>query len=236
MDPAVQIKMAYILSIETATKVCSVSLHLDGELIVSQHLHIDKSHSGLLTVLIQNCVQYAAIAMIDIAAVAVSAGPGSYTGLRIGTSTAKGLCYALEVPLIAVNTLEAMAHEVARFAPSKALLCPMIDARRMEVYCMLLDKQLAIIEPQQPKVIDGQSFGQELQGQQIYFFGDGAAKCKDVLGHQPNAYFVAGVVPSAVPVGALAYQRLEQQKFEDLAYFEPVYLKEFQGSKPKTLV
>lgn len=228
--------MAYILSIETATKVCSVALHQEGELVVSQHLHIDKSHSGLLTVLIRNCLQYAAIAMTDIAAVAVSAGPGSYTGLRIGTSTAKGLCYALEVPLIAVNTLEAMAYEVARFAPAEALLCPMIDARRMEVYCMLLDKQLEVLAPQQPKIIDGQSFGEELQEQQIYFFGDGAAKCREVLGHQANAYFAAGVVPSAVPVGALAYQRWEQQKFEDLAYFEPVYLKEFQGSKPKTLV
>jgi tRNA threonylcarbamoyladenosine biosynthesis protein TsaB len=228
--------MAYILSIETATKVCSVALHQEGALVVSQHLHIDKSHSGLLTVLIQNSLQYAGIAMSDIAAVAVSAGPGSYTGLRIGTSTAKGLCYALEVPLIAVNTLEAMAHEVATFVPGEALLCPMIDARRMEVYCMLLNKQLRIIEPQAPKVIDGHSFKDELQQQIVYFFGDGAAKCKEVLGHKPNAHFVTGVVPSAVPVGALAYQRWEQQQFEDLAYYEPVYLKEFQGTKPKTLV
>ncbi|WP_224997484.1 tRNA (adenosine(37)-N6)-threonylcarbamoyltransferase complex dimerization subunit type 1 TsaB [Cesiribacter sp. SM1] len=228
--------MAYILSIETATKVCSVALHQDGVLVVSQHLHIDKSHSGLLTVLIHNSLQYAGIAMSDIAAVAVSAGPGSYTGLRIGTSTAKGLCYALEVPLIAVNTLEAMAHEVATYAPANALLCPMIDARRMEVYCMLQNKQGEIIEPQTPKVIDAHSFEEELQQQIIYFFGDGAAKCKEVLGYQPNAHFVSGVVPSAVPVGALAHQRWEQQQFEDLAYFEPVYLKEFQGTKPKTLV
>ena len=228
--------MTYILSIETATKVCSVALHQDGVLVVSQHLHIDKSHSGLLTVLIKNCLEYAGISMQHIGAVAVSAGPGSYTGLRIGTSTAKGLCFAADLPLIAVNTLEAMAADVARFAPANALLCPMIDARRMEVYCLLANKELQIIAPQAPKVIDEHSFKQELDEQLIYFFGDGAAKCKAVLGQHPHAHFVDEVVPSAVPIGALAYQLFQKEAFEDLAYFEPVYLKEFQGSKPKTLV
>ncbi len=228
--------MAYILSIETATRVCSVALHLDGELIASQHLHIDKSHSGLLTVLIQHSLQYAGVGMADIDAVAVSAGPGSYTGLRIGASTAKGLCYALDVPLIAVNTLEAMALDVARFAPPTALLCPMIDARRMEVYCLLTTQSMEVIMPPAPKIIDAQAFGQELAQQLIYFFGDGAAKCKSVIGGHANAHFVEGLVPSAVPVGLIAYQRFIKEQFEDVAYFEPVYLKEFQGSKPKTLV
>ena len=228
--------MAYILSIETATKVCSVALHQEGVLIASQHLHIDKSHSGLLSVLIGNSLQYAGIEMTDLSAVAVSAGPGSYTGLRIGTSTAKGLCYALELPLISVDTLEAMAYDVAPFAPADALLCPMIDARRMEVYCLLANKRLEIVAPQIPKVVDEHSFSHELEAQTIYFFGDGAAKCKAVLGQHPHAHFIDSVVPSAVPVGAIAFELFKQQKFEDLAYFEPVYLKEFQGTKPKTLV
>ena len=228
--------MAYILSIETATKVCSVALHHQDELVVSQHLHIDKSHSGLLSILIENTLRYAGITMADVGAVAVSAGPGSYTGLRIGASTAKGLCYALDIPLVSVNTLEAMALEVARFAPDQALLCPMIDARRMEVYCLLADKQLKVLSPPAPKIIDENAFQQELEAHKIYFFGDGAAKCKPLLGNHPNAHFVAGVVPSAVPVGALAWQYYQEERFEDIAYYEPVYLKEFQGSKPKSLV
>lgn len=228
--------MTYILSIETATRVCSVALHQDGELIVSQHLHIDKSHSGLLTVLMQNSLQYAGIGMSAINAVAVSAGPGSYTGLRIGASTAKGICYALDTPLIAINTLEAMAFDAARFAPRQALLCPMIDARRMEVYFLLANAQQEVLVPAAPKVIDAQSFGQELEQQPVYFFGDGAAKCRPLLGSHPHARFIEGLVPSAIPIGAMAYQRYLAGQFEDVAYFEPVYLKEFQGSKPKTLV
>lgn len=228
--------MAYILSIETATKVCSVALHQQGALIVSQHLHIDKSHSGLLTVIIQNVLSNAGLEMADLQAIAVSAGPGSYTGLRIGASTAKGLCYALEIPLISVNTLEAMALDVARFVPEGALLCPMIDARRMEVYSLLANKQLDVISPAAPKVIDEKSFQQELEQYPVYFFGDGAEKCKAVLGHHPNAHFVEDVVPSAVPIGKRAFQLFEKEQFEDVAYYEPVYLKEFQGSKPKMLV
>jgi tRNA threonylcarbamoyladenosine biosynthesis protein TsaB len=228
--------MAYIISIDSATKVCSVALHQQGQLLVSQHLHIDKSHSGLLTVLIQNALQYAGIGMQELGAVAVSAGPGSYTGLRIGTSTAKGLCYALDIPLIAINTLEAMAHEAAAFVPEGALLCPMIDARRMEVYCLLANRQGQVKEPMQAKVIDATSFRRVLEQQPVYFFGDGAAKCQPLLGDHPHARFLPGIVPSAVPVGALAWQKFEAAQFEDLAYFEPVYLKEFQGSKPKTLV
>lgn len=228
--------MNYILSIETATKVCSVALHQQGELVVSQHLHIDKSHSGLLTVLIKNSLLYAGIGMQDVAAVAVSEGPGSYTGLRIGTSTAKGLCFAQDVPLIAVNTLEAMAADVARFVPKNAWLCPMIDARRMEVYCLLADTQGNVVLPQTPKVIGENSFGEELKEKIVYFFGDGAAKCKAVLGGNENACFIEGVVPSAVAIGALATEKYQKQQFENLAYFEPVYLKEFQGTKPKTLV
>ncbi|EMR01354.1 tRNA (adenosine(37)-N6)-threonylcarbamoyltransferase complex dimerization subunit type 1 TsaB [Cesiribacter andamanensis] len=228
--------MAYIISIDTATSVCSVALHQQGRLIASQHLHIDKSHSGLLTVLIRNTLEYAGLRMQELGAVAVSAGPGSYTGLRIGTSTAKGLCYALDVPLIAVNTLEAMAHEVAAFVPDDALLCPMIDARRMEVYCMLATRQLQPVAPVQAKVVEAGSFADVLSQQPVYFFGDGAAKCQPLLSHQAQARFVQGVVPSAVPVGALAWQKFEKQQVEDMAYFEPLYLKEFQGSKPKTLV
>jgi tRNA threonylcarbamoyladenosine biosynthesis protein TsaB len=226
--------MKRILSIDTATRVCSVALHADGNLLASQHLHIDKSHSGLLTVLVDNLLSYCQLQMSELDAIAVSEGPGSYTGLRIGLSTAKGLAYALEKPLILVNTLEAMARGVSNFLHENALACPMIDARRMEVYCLLADAAGTIVVAPQAHIVTESSFAKELAARPVYFFGDGAEKCKPLLGTHSHAVFVSGIVPSAVPVGELAWQKYQQSDFADLAYSEPFYLKEFQSHAKKS--
>lgn len=224
--------MSLILSIETATTVCSVALHHHGQLIGTQTLYIEKSHSGLLAPVIDSLVKYCGFTLNDLSAVAISEGPGSYTGLRIGVSTAKGLCYALDVPLVAVNTLEAMAFGVNKYNKTEALLCPMIDARRMEVYCLLANHQVQIVEPTKPEIIDSTSFEDILLKNQIMFFGNGATKCKGVI-TSANALFIDDVCPDASNVGFLAYRKFEEQQFEDVAYFEPFYLKEFRISKPK---
>ena len=217
--------MPLILSIETSTKVCSVALHKDSVLLACSEILIEKSHSTYITILIDNIVKQSGEALKNIDAVAVSKGPGSYTGLRIGASTAKGLCYALDKPLIAVNTLEAMAYEVSRYSKDDSLLCPMIDARRMEVYFTLIDSTGIIMEPTQAKVIDEHSFSELLKEKKVIFFGDGAGKCKDVL--KGNAFFVNDVFPSAKNIGALALSKFDKSQFEEVAYFEPFYLKDF---------
>lgn len=228
--------MSYILSIETATKTCSVALSDEQRLITHQDLHLDKSHSGSLTNMINHLVATAGITLADLAAVAVSKGPGSYTGLRIGMSTAKGLCYARDLPLISVGTLESMAWHISRYNPAGALLCPMIDARRMEVYCLLMDHQLQVLEPVHALVVEEGAFAERLQKQPILFFGDGAPKCAPVFDAQPNAHILPHVLPTAVGVAGLAWQKYQQQDFADLAYSEPFYLKEFQAKKPKKLL
>lgn len=224
-----------ILSIETSTKVCSVALHQSGELVAESTLYVDKSHSEKLALLIKDLLSYAEIETNDLIAVAIASGPGSYTGLRIGTSTAKGLCYALDIPLIAVSTLEAMAYGVAKSITEHILLCPMLDARRMEVYTMLLDKELGVLQPTEAKIIDEQSYVEQLKNNKIVFFGNGAAKCEAFLGHNKNAVFITTQSVSAVNVGDLAWNKFQQNTFEDLAYFEPEYLKEFKAIKPKNL-
>jgi len=219
--------MPLLLSIETSTKVCSVALHRDERLLASSEILIEKSHSKYITVLIENLFTYSGEKMEEVDAIAVSKGPGSYTGLRIGVSTAKGLCYALEKPLLAIDTLTAMAYEANRFNVSNALLCPMIDARRMEVYCSLLDAKLNVLESVNAKVIDAHSFQEILAKQPVLFFGDGSQKCKEVIGASKNAHFVPSVFPSATHIGALALHAFQEGKFEDVAYFEPFYLKDF---------
>ncbi len=224
-----------ILSIETSTKVCSVALHNQGELLAESTLYVDKSHSEKLAILIKNLLQYAEIEPKNLTAVAIASGPGSYTGLRIGTSTAKGLCFALDIPLIAINTLEAMVYGVAKFSAKDVLLCPMLDARRMEVYSLLATKELDIIQPTEAKIIDEQSYKRELMQSKIVFFGDGATKCKPLLSQYVNAFFIDVQPISAVHVGILAWEKYQNENFEDLAYFEPAYLKEFKAIKPKNL-
>lgn len=174
--------------------------------------------------------------MDDLAAVAVSMGPGSYTGLRIGVSTAKGLCYALDIPLIAINTLEAMANGFKASHPGdSAFFCPMIDARRMEVYTAVYNHQLEEILPVAARIIDAESFAGLLENQEIIFFGDGAMKCSDVLAGNPNARFSPDFLNSAKDFTILAYKKFSEAKFEDVAYFEPFYLKDFLVTQPKSL-
>ncbi len=222
-----------ILSIETSTSVGSVALHKGGILVSAYELHAEKSHSGALTPMVEQIFKYTGYTLQDLDAIAISKGPGSYTGLRIGTSTAKGLCFALDKPLIAINTLEAMAAQVARINPGKALLCPMLDARRMEVYCLLAEPGGNMLEETHPLVVAEDAFAGYLSERQVLFFGNGAPKCKPVLGHLPNALFVEGIYPVAVEIGYLAAQAFDKGQFEDVAYFEPFYLKEFQGPKLK---
>jgi tRNA threonylcarbamoyladenosine biosynthesis protein TsaB len=224
--------MALILSIETSTKVCSVALHKNSELLGLKELFIGQSHSSYLTLLIRDLISYCDYKPNDLNAIAVSMGPGSYTGLRIGATAAKGLCYSLEIPLLAVNTLEAMAHHINHYNISSSLICPMIDARRMEVYCLVADQFLNIIEPTTAKIIDEKSFEEYLATQPIIFFGDGALKCKEILGSQKNAKFLENVFPTAASVGLLAEKKFQNQQFEEIAYFEPFYLKDFRITKP----
>lgn len=231
--------MGLILSIETATTVCSVALHKDGKLLGLQELHLQKSHSEFLAVLIKDLVRYAGYTLKDLDFIAVSKGPGSYTGLRIGTATAKGLCFALDKPLISINTLEAMAFGVCNYYRERdVLLCPMIDARRMEVYCLLADAGMNIVENTGALVIDELSFKELLEEKEIIFFGDGSLKCIPVLSNQPRAKFLANISPSALHVGAAIYGKIKNSglEIEDLAYFEPFYLKDFQAKKSKPLL
>ena len=212
-----------------------MALHHNQTLVGSAELHVDQSHSEQLTILIQNLLQTSGHEAKSLNAVAISAGPGSYTGLRIGTSTAKGLCYALDIPLIAVDTLEAMAYSMSRFYED-ALLCPMIDARRMEVYCQIFDTNMHVIKAVQAKVIDETAFASLLNGQRMIFFGNGSTKCKPHIIHN-NATFVESIHPNAKYLGELAGQEYQAENFVDTAYFEPFYLKNYQAIKSsKTLV
>ncbi len=222
-----------ILSIETATPTCAVALHKEGQLLAYIEQYLDKSHSEMLAPMIAEVLQEGQCEVNQLDAVAVSAGPGSYTGLRIGASTAKGICYGSELPLIAVNTLEALAAQVrALDIPDGVLLCPMLDARRMEVYCMLLSDKGQTIQDVAPLIVDDQSFVKELETHRILFFGSGAAKCKQTITHA-HADFMDDIHPSARYMGALAWAKYQAQQFEDLAYFEPYYLKEFHTIAPK---
>jgi tRNA threonylcarbamoyladenosine biosynthesis protein TsaB len=225
-----------ILSIDTSTKNCSVAIHQDGKLLAISELYSEKSSSGMLTTLIQNVVKYANLTLKDLDAIAIAKGPGSYTGLRIGVSTAKGLCYTLDKPLIAVNSLEAMAYQLKDFVDADYLLCPMIDARRMEVYCAIYRaSSLYEIEATQAKIIDENSFDELLRLNGIVFFGDGAEKCKNILQEvSGNAFFLdTEIHPSARTVGYLATQLFKQNQFENLADFEPFYLKDFITTTPR---
>ena len=227
--------MSCILSIETATSVCSVALHRQGVLLGCQSLMLDKSHSSYLAVMIDQMLNNCQIDKQDLSAVAVSKGPGSYTGLRIGTATAKGLCYALDIPLIAVNTLEAMAYQFKDVPMRADYLCPMIDARRMEVYCMILTSSLKTVSESRAVVINNGVFDKWLQQGKVLFFGNGSTKCKEVL-HGQNGLFVEDVLPNAASVGFLGGLKFETGTFEGLAYFEPFYLKEYRTTIPKNKI
>jgi len=223
--------MAIILSLETSTTVCSVALHEKGKLLAALEIQREQSHASKLAVLIDEVLSLADVKINQVNAVAISLGPGSYTGLRIGTSTAKGLCYSLGIPLIAVGTLQLLAAQVGSGNIENTYRCPMIDARRMEVYCFLIDAMGVEIEPVQAKIIDEKSFADQLRSNQIVFFGNGASKCKSVIQHK-NAVFVDDIYPSAEQLGELAFEKYKHNQVEDLVHLEPQYLKEFMIKKP----
>lgn len=234
--------MARILHIETATQVCSIALSSDGEILQIRESREKNAHSSVITLLIGEVMKTSGMAFSQIDAVAVSMGPGSYTGLRIGVSTAKGICYALDKPLIAVNTLQSMAvgmkiemesRYIGTPSRSAVLFCPMIDARRMEVYCGLYDLRLHLKRDVQAEIISEASFSEELADHQIIFAGDGAEKCRPVLGNHPNAIFMPDFQPSASFMVLLAEEKFRCGEFEDVAYFEPYYLKDFIPGIPK---
>lgn len=218
--------MALILSVETSTSVCSVALHENGRLIAVMEIHQEYSHASKLGVLVNEAMNTSEFKLDKINAVAVSSGPGSYTGLRIGTSLAKGLCYALDVPLVSVPTLQVLAAQVGAISTSDAFLCPMIDARRMEVYCQLFDSNVEEIESVQALVVDEGSFEKYLKIKPVIFFGNGAMKCSRVIIHE-NAKFLSDVHPSAAQLGELASKKFQQGYVEDLVHFVPHYLKDF---------
>ncbi|KAA3642651.1 MAG: tRNA (adenosine(37)-N6)-threonylcarbamoyltransferase complex dimerization subunit type 1 TsaB [Bacteroidetes bacterium] len=228
--------MALILAIETATKICSVALFKNNELIDCEELGGQYSHAELLAPFADTLLKRNGCKIADLNAIAVSKGPGSYTGLRIGVAFAKGICYGNSIPLIAINTLEAMAYgAIEKLKDNNALYCPMIDARRMEVYVSLFHANGEELEAVTAKIIDETSFEEKLKSQKVYFFGDGAAKCQSIL-NATNADFSYSGETSARHMGNLAFQKYELQQFEDLAYFEPYYLKEFLAIKSKKLV
>lgn len=225
--------MALILCLETATTVCSVALGKDGVLLAMREVNEGYTHSENLTVFAEQVLAEAGHSFSDLDAIAVSKGPGSYTGLRIGVSAAKGFCFALDKPLIAINTLRGMSEGVRGEGTGEVLLCPMIDARRMEVYCAMYDVNGKETRPTAAEIITENSFEEILRDHKVLFFGDGAAKCRSKLEHQPNAVFIDNVFPSAEYLVALAEEKFRESKFEDVAYFEPYYLKDFiSGGKP----
>jgi tRNA threonylcarbamoyladenosine biosynthesis protein TsaB len=219
--------MSLILSLETSSKTCSVALHDNKGLIAYHEISEERSHSRVITNLIENVVKENNFLLSDLNAVAVSKGPGSYTGLRIGVSTAKGLCYALDKPLIGINTLQAMAFRIDKTLYKDYLFCPMIDARRMEVYAALFNPSNDFITTTEAKIMDETSYNEILVSNKVLFFGDGSLKCKSLFSGKENAYFIDDINPSAISIGELALNAYKNGAFENLAYFEPFYLKDF---------
>src|ERR1051325_3686898 len=225
--------MSLILCIETATTMCSVALGRDGKVVAVKELNQGYTHAENLTVFSQDVMKQAGVEFSRLDAIAVSKGPGSYTGLRIGVSAAKGLCYALEKSLISVGTLYSMFGSVkdkASFVKAE-LFCPMIDARRMEVNCAIYDRNGNTLKDVSAEVIAGDSFQNFIAGKKTVFFGDGANKCSPVLGESPERIFVNNIFPSASALVPLAERKFREKQFEDVAYFEPFYLKDFVAGK-----
>lgn len=230
--------MSCILHIETSTNVCSVALSQDGVCLYEEIDFEGPSHAQILAGFVKETVSFADSHAIPIDAVAVSKGPGSYTGLRIGVSEAKGLAYGRDARLLSVPTLKLLTVPVllgAEELPEDALLCPMIDARRMEVYCAVYDRAIKEVVPTQAVVIDENSFKELLDQHPVYFMGNGADKCVETIKH-PNAHFVKGIVPKAKNMIPLAEKAMACEVFEDVAYFEPFYLKDFIATQSKKLL
>lgn len=230
--------MATILHIETSTEVCSVAVSQDGLCVFEREDREGPNHAVKSGVFIDEALSHIDSQLLTLDAVAVSGGPGSYTGLRIGVSTAKGVSFGRDARLISVPTLEVLCVPVLlqeKVKEDDALLCPMLDARRMEVYAALFDRSLREVRPTQADIVDGDTYRAFLDERPVYFFGNGAAKCMEVIDH-PNARFIEGVVPLARWMFPLAERRFFDQKFEDVAYFEPFYLKDFVAKAARDLL
>ena len=230
--------MSCILNIETSTDVCSVAISDSGQVIFNKEDHSGPNHAVKLGVYVDEALDFLDSHGLPLEAVAVSCGPGSYTGLRIGVSMAKGICYGRGVKLIAVPTLELMAVPVLlgeHPEEEDALIVPMLDARRMEVYAEVLDRALKVVRPIQADIVDTDTYKEYLDQHHVYFFGNGAAKCMETINH-PNAHLVEGIEPLAKNMAPLAEKRFAEGKFEDVAYFVPFYLKDFVAKMPKKLI
>ena len=229
--------MATILHIETSTDVCSVAVSEDGQVIFDQEDNSGPNHAERLGTMVDEALSFTDNHAIPFDAVAVSCGPGSYTGLRIGVSMAKGVCYGRNLKLIAVPTLELLCVPILlREIPEEdALLCPMLDARRMEVYAGIYNRGLKPIRPIQADIVDKDTYKAYLDEHPVYFFGNGAKKCQDAISH-PNAHFIENINPIAKWMQPLAEKRFLNEQFEDVAYFVPFYLKDFVAKLPKKLL
>ncbi len=229
--------MSCILNIETSTNVCSVAVSQEGACIFEKEDHSGPNHAERLGSFIDEALSFTDNHGIPFDAVAVSCGPGSYTGLRIGVSMAKGICYGRGLKLLGVPTLEILCVPVLlrEMVDENALLCPMLDARRMEVYAQIFDRALHEVRPIHADVVEADTYKEWLDKAPVYFFGDGAKKCKEVITH-PNARFIDDIEPLAKNMMPLAERRMAEQKFEDVAYFVPFYLKNFVAKLPRKLL
>ncbi len=228
--------MSLILNIETSTNVCSVALSGDEEVFFEKTSFEGPSHAAWLGVNVEEALEVTKSKGMRPDAVAVSSGPGSYTGLRIGVSVAKGLCFGFGIPLIGIHTLDILADTaIRRNNEEDCLYCAMLDARRMEVYSAIFDSRLNTIRAAAADIIDADSYASFLEKGKVCLFGDGAAKCKAVI-TSPNARFIDGVYPLAVNMASLSRKAFEAGRFENVAYFEPFYLKEFQATIAKNKV
>ena len=230
--------MSCILNIETSTDVCSVAISDNGQVVFNKEDHSGPNHAVKLGVYVDEALSFIDAHGISLEAVAVSCGPGSYTGLRIGVSMAKGICYGRDVKLISIPTLELVAVPVLlgeHPAEEDALIVPMLDARRMEVYAKVMDRALKEVRPIQADIVDAETYKEYLDRGTVYFFGNGAEKCMEVINH-PNARLVKGIEPLAKNMAPLAEKRFVEGKFEDVAYFVPFYLKDFVAKMPKKLL
>lgn len=226
--------MNYILNIETTTTVCSVSLSKNEELLFSKELNEGFTHAENLHIFIEQGLKESGISAKQLSAVAVSKGPGSYTGLRIGVSAAKGLAYALNIPLISIDTLQIMVQAAFLQKKEMAAYCPMIDARRMEVYTAVYDAGLNQIKETEALIVNAESIEKLGIYPKIYYFGDGMPKCRPLLSQMQNTGFIEGIYPSAIHMVSLVHSKYMNKQFENLAYFEPFYLKDFMVLKKKT--
>ena len=228
--------MAKILNIETSTTVCSIAIGVDGETVSVNEINDGYSHAEEIEGLISKSLKEANLKMTDLDAISVSKGPGSYTGLRIGVSIAKGLCFGLKIPLISVPTLESLAFHPKLEKYPNELRVPMLDARRMEVYSCVLNAKNELVAQTEAVVVDEKSYLEYLRNNDVVFFGPGMDKCKEQLSIHQGAKFQRDVMPSAEQMVSVSEEKHQNENWEDVAYFEPFYLKDFVAGKPKKLL